>query len=87
MIETHLPRIRIEELLMTVDRWCGFTQEFTPLSDAPSGSTNVPTARLVALIAHGTNLDVVAMGNSAIGVSVFRVIRARAWGTLRGVPR
>src|SRR6266446_10717026 len=35
VIETHLPRIRIEELLMTVDRWCGFTRAFTSLSDAP----------------------------------------------------
>jgi hypothetical protein len=46
VIETHLPRIRIEELLMTVDRWCGFTQAFTPLSDAPSRSIDVSTALL-----------------------------------------
>jgi TnpA family transposase len=79
VIETHLPHIRIEELLMTVDRWCGFTQAFTPLSDAPSRSTNVSTALLAALIAHGTNLGVVAMGNSAIGVSVDMLQHISSW--------
>jgi len=62
VIETHLPRIRIEELLMTVDRWCGFTPAFTTLSDAPPRPTNFQTALLATLIAHGTNLGIVAMG-------------------------
>lgn len=31
VIETHLPRIRIEDLLVEVDRWCGFTRELVPL--------------------------------------------------------
>src|SRR5882724_269771 len=26
VVETHLPRIRIEDLLIEVDSWCGFTQ-------------------------------------------------------------
>ena len=78
-IETHLPRTRIEALLMTVDRWCGFTRAFTPLGDAPSRPTNFPTALLAALIAHGTNLGVVAMGNSAIGVSVEMLQQISSW--------
>lgn len=69
VIETHLPRMRIEELLMTVDRWWGFPRAFTSLSDAPPRRLLPSTALLAALIAHGTNLGVVAMGNSAIGVS------------------
>jgi hypothetical protein len=79
VIETHLPRIRIEELLMTVDRWCGFTQAFTTLSDAPPRPTNFQTALLATLIAHGTNLGIVAMGNSAIGVSVDMLQRISSW--------
>jgi len=79
VIETHLPRIRIEELLMTVDRWCGFTQAFTTLSDAPPRPTNVYTALLATLIAHGTNLGIVAMGNSAIGGSVDMLQRISSW--------
>jgi TnpA family transposase len=79
VIETHLPRIRIEELLMTVDRWCGFTQAFTTLSDAPPRPTNFHTALLATLIAHGTNLGIVAMGNSAIGVSVDMLQRISSW--------
>jgi TnpA family transposase len=79
VIETHLPRIRIEELLMTVDRWCGYTQAFTILSDAPPRPTNFLTALLATLIAHGTNLGVVAMGHSAIGVSVDMLERISSW--------
>jgi hypothetical protein len=79
VIETHLPRIRIEELLMTVDRWCGFTRAFTSLSDAPPRRSLPSTALLAALIAHGTNLGVVAMGNSAIGVSADMLEYLSAW--------
>jgi hypothetical protein len=31
VVETRIPRIRIEDLLAEVDRWCGFTREFVPL--------------------------------------------------------
>lgn len=79
VIETPLPRIRMEALLMTVDRWCGFTQAFTPLSDAPSRSTDVSTALLAGLIAHGTNLGVVAMGNSTIGGSGDMLQHLSSW--------
>jgi TnpA family transposase len=79
VIETHLPRIRIEELLMTVDRWCGFTRAFTALSDAPPRRPLPSPALLAALIAHGTNLGVVAMGNSAIGVSVAMLEYLSSW--------
>jgi TnpA family transposase len=79
VIETHLPRIRIEELLMTVDRWCGFTRAFTALSDAPPRRLLPSPALLAALIAHGTNLGVVAMGNSAIGVSVDMLEYLSSW--------
>jgi TnpA family transposase len=78
-IETHLPRMRIEELLMTVDQWCGFTRAFTSLSDAPSRRPLPSTALLATLIAHGTNLGVVAMGNSAIGVSADMLEYLSSW--------
>ena len=31
LIDSSLPRVRIEDLLRDVDRWCGFTREFHPL--------------------------------------------------------
>jgi TnpA family transposase len=54
-------------------------QAFTTLSDAPPRPTNFLTTLLAALIAHGTNLGVVAMGNSAIGVSVDMLQRISSW--------
>jgi hypothetical protein len=52
---------------------------FTTLSNAPPRQTNFLTTLLAALIAHGTNLGVVAMGNSAIGVSVDMLQRISSW--------
>lgn len=56
MIETHLPRIRIEDLLVEVDRWCGFTRELVPLPGYQPRTERPYTALLAALVAHGTNL-------------------------------
>jgi hypothetical protein len=64
---------------MTVERWCGFTQACTTLGDAPPRLTYFLPALLVALIAHGTNLGIVAMGNSAIGVSVEMLQHISSW--------
>jgi TnpA family transposase len=79
VLATHLPRIRLAELLMTVERWCGFPQACTPRSDAPPRPTHFQTARLATLLAHGTNLGIVAMGNSAIGGSVDMLQRISSW--------
>jgi hypothetical protein len=38
VIETHLPRIRIEDLLVEVDSWCGFTRALVPVGGYTRGS-------------------------------------------------
>lgn len=70
LIETSLPPVRIEDLLRQVDSWCGFSREFRALIDAPSRAGNIYPTLLAALIAHGTNLGIAAMGQSAPGISV-----------------
>jgi Tn3 transposase DDE domain len=87
VIATHLPRMRIEERLMTVDRWWSFTRAFTALSDAPPRRPLPSPMLLAALLAQGTNLRGVAMGNSAIGVSVDMLEYLLSWFLRRGHPQ
>jgi hypothetical protein len=63
-LESALPRVRIEDLLMQVDTWCDFTRVFRhPGERAPRGS-HFFTTLLATLIAHGTNLGLATMAHS-----------------------
>ena len=79
VLETHLPRIRIEDVLAEVDAWCGFTRAFQPLGDYQSRSAHLPATLLAALIAHGTNLGIAAMGHSAEGITVDMLQQVSHW--------
>jgi hypothetical protein len=68
-IETGLPRVRIEQLLQEVDRHCGFTRELRPIGGYEPRLSNLYHSQLAALIAHGTNLGIAAMGHSAEGIT------------------
>jgi TnpA family transposase len=70
VIENSLPRIRIEDLLQEVDTPCGFTREFRPLSGYDPHVPNLYATQLAAVIAHGTNLGIAAMGQSTEGITV-----------------
>jgi TnpA family transposase len=78
-IEAHLPRIRIEQLLFEVDSWCHFTKQLRPLGGYQPRSKNSYTALLAALVAHGTNLGIATMGESAEGLSVDMLLHASRW--------
>ena len=79
LIETSLRPVRIEALLREVDSWCGFSREFRPLIDAPTRAGNLYPTLLAALIAHGTNLGMAAMGQSAPGISVDMLQYVSRW--------
>lgn len=70
VIETSLPRVRIEDLLQAVDAQSGFTRELRPLGGYEPRVPNLYHTQLAALIAHGTNLGIAAMGHSAEGITV-----------------
>ena len=61
LIESSLPRVRIEDLLREVDREMHFTRAFRPLGGYEPRSERLYPALLAALIAHGTNLGIAAM--------------------------
>jgi TnpA family transposase len=79
LIEASLPRVRIEDLLREVDGLCGFTREFRPLGGYEPHSGNSHATLLAALIAHGTNLGIAAMGQSAPGISVGMLQHVTQW--------
>lgn len=79
-LETVLPKIRIEDLLLDVHRRCGFLSEFTPLDGMQAKpSEKHEKILLAAIIAHGTNLGIAAMGNSAKGISMDELSHLSRW--------
>jgi TnpA family transposase len=78
-IETHLPRVRIENLLGEVDSWCSFIRALCPLGGYQPRSDNLDVALPASLIAHGTNLGIAAMGHSAEGVTVDMLQHVSRW--------
>jgi TnpA family transposase len=70
VIENSLPRMRMEDLLQEVDAYCGFTREFRSLSGYDPHVPNLYATQLAAVIAHGTNLGIAAMGQSTDGITV-----------------
>lgn len=68
-----LTKVRIEQLLMTVDARCRFTAALKPLGRAPAYPRRHYAALLAALTAHGTNLGIGAMADSAEGITVDRL--------------
>lgn len=79
LIDSGLPRVRIEDLLRDVDTWCGFTREFRPLGGYEPRSGNLHSTLLAALIAHGANLGIAAMGQSAPGITVDMLQHLTRW--------
>jgi hypothetical protein len=70
VMDTHLPRVRIEELLREVDTWCHFTRTLRPLVGPPPLVARFYPTLLAALVAHGTNLGMALMGESTDGITV-----------------
>ena len=63
-IEGALPLVRIEDLLMQVDAWCGFTQAFRRPGERMPRIPHFFKTLLATLIAHGTNLGIATMAHS-----------------------
>jgi len=70
VINASMPSVRIEQLLMEVDQWIGFSRYFTPIQSHNSRPRNFYTTLLAALISQATNLGVVSMSASVKNISV-----------------
>lgn len=64
VIDASMPFIRIEQLLMEVDRLTKFSQHFKPLQDHRSKPKQFYKTLMAAIISQATNLGVVSMSAS-----------------------
>ena len=69
VIDSRLPSIRIEQLLMEVDQLTNFTRHFTPLQ-GQSKPPDFYRTLMATLISQATNLGVVSMSASVKGISI-----------------
>jgi len=68
-----VPRVKITDLLVEVDTWCGFTKHFTHLkSEEPAKNR---TLLLTAVLADAINLGIARMADACPGVSVGKLGR------------
>ncbi|MCT4697361.1 Tn3 family transposase [Candidatus Cardinium sp. TP] len=69
-IEANLPTIRIEKLLIEVDKITGFTKHFKPIQGYHSQPKNFYKTLMAAIISQATNLGIMSTSASVQGVSV-----------------
>ena len=69
VIDSRLPSIRIEQLLMEVDQLTHFTRHFTPIQ-GESKPAHFYRTLMATLISQATNLGVVSMSASVKGTSI-----------------
>ncbi len=79
VIGTHLPAIRIEDLLVDVNTWTGFTREFVPVGNYAPRIDNLYPTLLAGIVAQGTNLGVVAMANATKEVTLDGLQHVTRW--------
>jgi TnpA family transposase len=70
VIQGQLSTVRIEDLLSTVEARCGFLRELRPRGGGESHIKDLRVALTAALVAHGTNLGIAAMGLATDQVTV-----------------
>ncbi|KIE04653.1 Transposase, TnpA family, partial [Candidatus Jidaibacter acanthamoeba] len=70
VIDSRMPIIRIEQLLVEVDQQTNFTRHFIPIQQHNARPRNFYKTLIAALISQATNLGIVAMSSSVDGVSV-----------------
>ena len=73
VIDTRLPSIRIERLLLEVDQLTQFSRHFTPLQQSQARPQQFYRTLLAALISQATNLGVVSMSASVKDMTVDRL--------------
>lgn len=70
VIDASLPLIRIEQLLMEVDKLTRFSRHFTPIPDHQSRPPHFYRTLMATIISQATNLGIVSMSASVKGITV-----------------
>jgi TnpA family transposase len=69
-INSSLPKIRIEQLLMEVDQELKFTKHFVALQNSKKSPEHFYKSLMAAIVALATNLGVVTMANSTANITI-----------------
>ena len=72
-----LPHVKITELLMEVDEWTGFTNQFTHLKTGDTAKDK--TLLLTSILADGINLGLTKMAESCPGTTYAKLSWLQAW--------
>jgi TnpA family transposase len=78
-IESRMPRVRIEDILLDIDRRCSFSRAFRPLAGYEPRAQDTYRALLASVIAHGTNLGLTAMGDSVEELTAADLQQTSRW--------
>ncbi len=70
VLETSLPKIRIEQLLLEVDQMTGFSRHFVPVHGQQSLPKMFYKTLLASIISQATNIGVAAMHNCVTDVTI-----------------
>jgi len=73
----QLPHVKITELLMEVDEWTGFTDQFTHLKTADNAKDK--TLLMTAILADAINLGLTKMAESCPGTTYAKLSWLQAW--------
>jgi hypothetical protein len=73
VIDSSMPSMRIENLLMEVDKLTGFSRHFVPVQQHNTRPNSFYKTLLAAIILQATNLGVVSMSSSLKSVTVDRL--------------
>jgi TnpA family transposase len=77
LVSQTLPRIKITDLLLEVDSWTGFSQEFVDLRDG--SPVKEKELLLTAILANGLNLGLDRMAEACPGMSPSRLYTTEQW--------
>lgn len=69
LISAYLPKIKIEQLLIDVDRMTGFTQHFTPIHGQKSQPKHFYKTLIACILSQATNLGLVTMEDCTPGIT------------------
>lgn len=70
VLESTLPKIRIEQLLLDVDQMTGFSRHFVPIHGQQSLPKKFYKTLLASIIAQATNIGIVGMHNCVTDITI-----------------
>lgn len=69
LISSYLPKIKIEQLIIDVDRMTGFTQHFTPIHGQKNQSRHFYKTLIASILSQATNIGLSTMQDCTPGIT------------------